>query len=45
MKMAKKIATLFLIIAILFSGCRAKRSYKTMEGKKKLKFYNSVPYE
>jgi hypothetical protein len=39
----------FIIVAILllmvFEGCRAKRSYNTAEGKKKLKHYNSILYK
>jgi hypothetical protein len=35
----------FLIIALLAgSGCKAKYSFNSYEGKKKLKYYNSIQY-
>lgn len=35
----------FLFFATsLFSGCKAKYSFKSYEGKKKLDYYNSIQY-
>lgn len=37
---------LYLVVAfiLIISGCRAQHSYKSVEGKKKLKHYNSIQY-
>jgi len=39
----KKILVL-LILSSLILSCKSKYSFKTREGKKKLEYYNSVPY-
>lgn len=39
----KKIFIIFLGMSILLGSC-AKPEYKTRKGKKKLRHYNSVPY-
>lgn len=41
----RKVIIFLLMGIILLGGCRAKRSYNSMEGKKKLKHYNSIPYK
>jgi len=45
MKMMKKLGAIILVIMILFGSCRAKRSYNTYEGKRKLKHYNSIQHQ
>ncbi|WP_224999671.1 hypothetical protein [Cesiribacter sp. SM1] len=43
----KKISQLLLLAAglLLLDACGPKPQYKTAEGKRKLKYYNSVQYE
>jgi len=40
----KNILALFLLVFIALSGCKAKYSFNSYEGKKKLKYYNSIQY-
>jgi len=40
----KKFIGLIIIAFIVFSGCKAKYSFNSYEGKKKLKYYNSIQY-
>ena len=41
-----KSAFLLLLISLFFAaGCGPKPYYKTKEGKKKLKYYNSIQYD
>ncbi len=35
---------LLLFATAVFSGCKAKYSFKSYEGKKKLDYYNSIQY-
>jgi ABC-type oligopeptide transport system substrate-binding subunit len=46
--MRRRILSLLLLIAsalVLLQACGPKPQYKTREGKKKLKHYNSIQYE
>jgi hypothetical protein len=40
----KNIIGLLIIAIIAFSSCKAKYSFNSYEGKKKLKHYNSIQY-
>jgi len=40
----KNIAILILFSLIIFTSCKAKYSFNSYEGKKKLKYYNSIQY-
>jgi hypothetical protein len=40
----KNILGLLIILLLAFSGCKAKYSFNSYEGKKKLKHYNSIQY-
>lgn len=40
----KNIFTLLFIALLAFSSCKAKYSFNSYEGKKKLKYYNSIQY-
>jgi hypothetical protein len=40
----KRIIIVAILLLALLEGCKAKRSYNTAEGKKKLKYYNSILY-
>ncbi|MCC5932276.1 MAG: hypothetical protein JJU28_23730 [Cyclobacteriaceae bacterium] len=42
--MKSRIFGLILILILGLAGCKAKHSFNTYEGKKKLKYYNSIPY-
>ncbi len=41
----KKVLIGCLMFMMLFGGCRAKQSYKSFEGKKKLRYYNSIQHQ
>jgi len=50
MKTLKKYSThllpvLFIIIMMAMPSCKAKYSFNTRDGKKKLSYYNSIPYK
>ena len=40
----KNIIAIVFIALLAFSGCKAKYSFNSYEGKKKLKHYNSIQY-
>lgn len=40
----KNILVLFLILIFALSSCKAKYSFNSYDGKKKLKYYNSIQY-
>lgn len=40
----KKIFSMLLILALGLSACKARYSFNSYEGKKKLKHYNSIQY-
>lgn len=40
----KNIIALFILALLAFSGCKAKHSFNSHAGKKKLKYYNSIQY-
>ena len=40
----RNLLTLIILVVLVFSGCRAKYSFNSYEGKKKLKYYNSIQY-
>lgn len=40
----KYLITILIIALFAFSSCKAKYSFNSYEGKKKLKYYNSIQY-
>lgn len=40
----KSIYYIAFLLIVMFSACRAQHSYNSVEGKKKLKHYNSIQY-
>jgi hypothetical protein len=40
----KNLMAIILFALLAFSGCKAKYSFNSYEGKKKLKHYNSIQY-
>ncbi|MDN4167024.1 hypothetical protein QWY31_16050 [Cytophagales bacterium LB-30] len=40
----RSILALLLVVLIIFSSCGPRPQYKTREGKKKMKHYNSIQY-
>ena len=41
----KNLFTIIILAILVFSGCKAKYSFNSYEGKKKLKHYNSIQYD
>ncbi|GEM_PF-2740906 len=36
---------IILVVIVGFASCKARKSYNSVEGKKKLKYYNSIQYD